>query len=84
MRAHDFLYSAEFARHQQHLTGAHPVQRAGVKKTVMNGYRRLAGIVRANRMFYRAVHHSSLLPGALLEAVVDGADGAPSAAVARS
>jgi NTE family protein len=70
-RAHDFLYSAEFRRHQQHLTGAHPVPRTGVKTSVMNGYRRLAGIVRANRMFYRAVRQSSLLPGALLEAVVD-------------
>src|SRR6516162_7163724 len=70
-RAHDFLYSAEFARHQQHLLGAHPVPATQSTKSMMNGYRRLAGLVRANRMFYRAVHQSSLLPGELLAAVVD-------------
>ena len=70
-RAHDFLYSTEFARHQQHLLGAHPVPATVSTGGMMNGYRRIAGLVRANRMFYRAVHESSLLPGELLAAVVD-------------
>jgi NTE family protein len=70
-RAHDFLYSAEFARHQAHLLGAHPVPATQNTRSMMNRYRRLAGLVRANRMFYRAVHQSSLLPGELLAAVVD-------------
>jgi len=70
-RALDFLESAQFARQQQHLLRAHPAPATATTKGMLNGYHRLAEIVRANRMFYRAVRHSSLVPGKLLEDVVD-------------
>jgi NTE family protein len=70
-RTHDFLYSAEFARHQRDLLAAHPAPAVEATRGVLNRYHRLADLVRANRMFYRAVRQSSLLPGALLEEVVN-------------
>jgi NTE family protein len=69
-RALEFLQSPEFARQQQRLLRAHPVPATVSSRGVLNGYHRLADLVRANRMFYRAVHHSSLVPGRLLEDVV--------------
>lgn len=70
-RTHDFLYSPQFALHQRDLLAAHPVPAVRSKSGVMSRYQRLAGLVRANRMFLQAVRHSSLLSGRLLEAVVE-------------
>src|SRR5262245_50604601 len=70
-RTHDFLYSEEFARHQRNLLGAHPVPAVQSSTGMRNKYQRLASLVRANRMFFRAVRSSSLLPGGLLQAVVE-------------
>lgn len=70
-RTLDFLKSSKFACQQQHLLGAHPVPATTMTGGVLNRYHRLADLVRANRMFYRAVRQSSLLPGRLLEEVVN-------------
>jgi NTE family protein len=70
-RTRDFLDSPQFAKHQRDLLAAHPVPAVEPPRGMLTGYHRLAGLVRANRMLYRAVRHSSLLPGALLDAVVD-------------
>lgn len=66
-----FLQSPEFARHQERLLRAQPGPVSGVAAGVLDGYHRVADFVRANRMLYRAVSSSSLLPGELLEQVVD-------------
>ncbi len=69
-RTLDLLHSPEFSRQQQHLLQAHPAPTTVTMKGMLNGYHRFAEIVRANRMFYRAVRHSSLCPGRLLEDVI--------------
>jgi NTE family protein len=64
-----FINSPEFRRHQQHLFGTQfGTPAAG---TIVSRYRRLADSLRANRMLYRAVRHSSILPGELLEQVIN-------------
>jgi len=68
-QASAFLNSPQFRRHQQHLFGTQFAAPAG--GTIVSRYRRLAGSLRANRMLYRAVRHSSILPGELLEQVVN-------------
>jgi NTE family protein len=67
-RARAFLNSPQFQRHQQHLFGTK--FGSPVAGTIASRYRRLADSLRANRMLYRAVRHSSILPGELLEQVV--------------
>ncbi|HEY2253678.1 MAG TPA: patatin-like phospholipase family protein [Planctomycetaceae bacterium] len=67
--ASGFLNSPQFRRHQQHLFGTQfGLPAAG---TIVSRYRRLADSLRANRLLYRAVRHSSILPGELLEQVVN-------------
>ncbi len=66
--ARGFLNSPQFQRHQQHLFGTQFGSPAA--GTIASRYRRLADSLRANRMLYRAVRHSSILPGELLEQVV--------------
>ena len=68
-KANAFLNSPQFRRHQQHLFGTQFGSPAA--GTIASRYRRLAGALRANRMLYRAVRHSSILPGELLEQVVN-------------
>jgi NTE family protein len=67
-RASAFLNSAQFRRHQQHLFGTRFARPPG---TIGSRYRRLADALRANRMLYRAIRYSSILPGELLEQVVN-------------
>lgn len=69
--AGEFLQSPEFVRHQQHLFRAQFAPRAESAGSIVTRYRRLADSLRANRMLYRAVRRSSLMPGELLEHVVD-------------
>lgn len=64
-----FLNSPYFQRQQQHLLGTQ--FGAPAAGTIVSRYRRLADSLRANRMLYRAVRHSSILPGELLEQVVN-------------
>lgn len=66
-----FLRSPEFQRHQRHLFGTRFKDSAEPAGTVATRYRRLADALRANRMLYRAVRRSSLIPGELLEQVVN-------------
>lgn len=66
-----FLSSPEFVRHQKYLLGAHPAPAEKASGRMLNGYHRFAKYVRANRMFHRAVSRSSLIPGVLLEEVVN-------------
>jgi NTE family protein len=70
-RALGFLQSCDFARQQERLLRVHPVPATVPVKGVMSGYQRLADLVRANRLFYRAVRQSSLVPGRLLQEVVN-------------
>jgi len=70
-QAGEFLQSREFLRHQQHLFRAQFAPRAESAGSIATRYRRLADSLRANRMLYRAVRRSSLMPGELLEHVVD-------------
>jgi NTE family protein len=67
----DFLHSPEFQRHQKHLFGTRFGDSADTPGTIVTRYRRLADALRANRMLYRAVRRSSLIPGELLEQVVN-------------
>jgi NTE family protein len=67
----EFLRSPEFLRHQQHLFRTQFAPRADSAPSMASRYRRLADSLRANRMLYRAVRRSSLMPGELLEQVVD-------------
>jgi len=64
-----FLNSRQFKRHQQHLFQTQ--FGAPVAGTIVSRYRRLADSLRANRLLYRAVRDSSILPGELLEQVVN-------------
>jgi len=70
-RTHEFLRSPEFQRHQKHLFGTRFGDSADTSGTVVTRYRRLADALRANRLLYRAVRRSSLVPGELLEQVVN-------------
>src|SRR5579871_5097275 len=70
-RTCEYLRSDAFAKHQRILLGAHPAPAERNGGRVLSGYHRFAKYVRANRMLYRAVSSSSLLPGVLLEAVVN-------------
>jgi NTE family protein len=70
-RALEFLRSCHFSRQQQRLLRAHPVPATVPAKGMLGGYQRLADLVRANRLFYRAVRQSSLVPGRLVEEVVN-------------
>ena len=70
-QADAFLNSPQFQRHQRHLFGTQFAAPAVAAGTVVSRYRRLADSLRANRMLYRAVRHSSILPGELLEQVVN-------------
>jgi NTE family protein len=66
-----FLRSPEFCRHQQQLLGAHPRPGSQPAAGFRARYNRLTELVQANRIFYRAVRHSSLLPGEILARVID-------------
>jgi NTE family protein len=70
-RAGEFLRSPEFLRHQQHLFRTQFAPRPASAGSIATRYRRLADSLRANRMLYRAVRRSSLMPGELLEHVVN-------------
>lgn len=70
-KANAFLNSPQFQRHQRHLFGMQFATPAVAAGTIASRYRRLAGSLRANRLLYQAVRHSSILPGELLEQVVD-------------
>ncbi|MBI3860757.1 MAG: patatin-like phospholipase family protein [Planctomycetia bacterium] len=69
--AGDFLQSPEFQRHQKHLFGTRFRDSAPTTGTIVTRYRRLADALRANRMLYRAVRRTSLIPGELLDQVVN-------------
>jgi NTE family protein len=66
-----FLRSPEFCRHQRLLLAAHPRPGSQPAAGLRARYNRLTELVQANRMFFRAVRHSSLLPGEILDRVVD-------------
>lgn len=70
-QADAFLNSPQFQRHQRHLFGTKFGAPAADAGTIVSRYRRLADSLRANHMLYRAVRHNSILPGELLEQVVD-------------
>ena len=67
----NFLHSPEFARHQSLLLRVHPAPNVQGDHGMLSSYHRVADFLRANRMLYRAVHQSSLIPGLLLEEVVN-------------
>jgi NTE family protein len=70
-RTRDFLRSPEFQRHQKNLFGTRFGDSADTSGTMATRYRRLADALRTNRLLYRAVRRSSLVPGELLEQVVN-------------
>lgn len=70
-KARDYLHSPEFAQHQKHLLGAHPASAEASTGGFRAGYERMAHYVRANQLLHRAVRRGALLPGRLLEAVVN-------------
>jgi NTE family protein len=70
-RTIDFLGSPEFCRHREQLLGAHPRPASRPVSGLRARYNRLTELVRSNRLFYRAVRHSSLLAGGILDHVID-------------
>ena len=70
-RTVDFLGSPEFCRHREQLLGAHPRPASQSVSGLRARYNRFTELVQANRLFYRAVRHSSLLAGEILEHVID-------------
>ncbi len=70
-RTLEYVSSESFMRHQRLLFGAQHSSEASPGNAVSNGYRRLAGLWRANKLFYRAVRRGSFLPGFILDDVVN-------------
>lgn len=70
-RAVDYLTSPTFARHQQELFGASPSSSEETTGGVFSWYRRIDRFLRAHRLLKRVVRTPSLLPGVLLQDVVD-------------
>lgn len=70
-RAIDYLLSPKFADHQRTLFGAPPA--SGEERTggVFSWYRRINEFLRAHSLLTRVVRKPSLLPGILLEDVVE-------------
>lgn len=70
-RALDYLLSETFQRHQRALFGAHPGPGDAKAGGLFSWYKHIQSYLRANQMFHRVVRRPSLLPGVLLQDVVD-------------
>lgn len=66
-----YLLSPKFQRHQQALCGAHPSGSAETTVGIFKWYDRMKDFVRANFVCQRIIRHPSLLPGLLLQEVVE-------------
>lgn len=70
-KTREYLRSPEFLQHQKNLFGANQEPLNRPEGNLRAGYHRIADFLRANRMLYRGARRSSLLPGTLLESVVN-------------
>lgn len=70
-RALDYLLSPSFQRHQRVLFGAHPAPGEVSTGGLFTWYKRVQDYLRANRLFHRVIRNPSLLPGVILQDVVD-------------
>lgn len=70
-KALSYLLSDKFQSHQQTLFGASPSADEDVSGGVFSWYDRVKDYLRANRIFHRVISRASLLPGIVLNDVVD-------------
>lgn len=70
-QALDYLLSPAFQRHQQTLFGARPSAEDESTEGIFTWYQRVKQYLRANRLFHRVVRSPALLPGRILQDVVD-------------
>lgn len=67
----DYLLSPSFQEHQRTLFGASPGKDEVMTGGIFSWYNRVQDYLRANRIFHRVVRSPSLLPGVVLQEVVD-------------
>lgn len=70
-RALRYLLSDSFQRHQQTLFGAAPAAGEAMTGGIFSWYERVTIYLRANRLLHRVLRRPSLLPGIVMEDVVD-------------
>ncbi len=66
-----YLLSPEFQRHQQTLCGAHPSTGPETTGGIFTWYDRMKDFLHANVLCQRIIRHPSLLPGVVLQEVVE-------------
>lgn len=66
-----YLLSESFQRHQQTLFGATPDPGEATTGGIFSWYARVTDYLRANRLFHRVLRRPSLLPGIVIEDVVN-------------